>query len=88
MAGRMSVVRGTITELHFLTESPYLAWASSASNSTGTAAEAATAGLKPGRATSETCGNTWGAGTNPGKAISRKQVTEAAAATAAMSIKL
>merc|ERR1719188_1428116 len=73
MAGRMSVVRGTITELHFLTESPYLAWASSASNNTGTAAEAATAGLKPERATGETCGNACGAGMKPGKAASRRQ---------------
>merc|ERR1719277_524621 len=77
MAGRISVVRGTITELHFLTESPYLAWASSAISSTGTAAEAATAGLKPARATGETCGSAWGAGMKPGRAVSRKQATAA-----------
>merc|ERR1719401_3112406 len=52
MAGMTKDVRGTITELHLRTESPYFASASSASTvNAGKAAVAASAGLKPGRST-------------------------------------
>merc|ERR1719188_1380626 len=69
MAGRIRVVRGTITELHLRTESPYRASASSAIMITGSAAEAAAAGLKPGWDTGESSGSARGAGMKLGMAV-------------------